>query len=365
MVWLHRVSHIAVTWKEATLIWGGRVKDEFCDPSVVSCHFAGGWIQKKTRGDVPTHFLNSVAAVFNDRMFVLGGIDKHEDHIDGNVIHFLDLNTWMWTRLVPDGNPPAEQSMSNNTWVYEGNIYTFGSYSQNLEIFCYNISTNHWSKPTARGDIPCHRQGEKVIVNEGTVFLFGGYTIDHHRNDLYMLDMHKLRWKIIHGVMKDIASYGVVPSARSAHSMTCISQSAAVVYGGVIEATMMGIQQFLVLQDCWILNLDKAKDLQKPSLIWTRIKQTELNSRARGLAGRRYCHAAVLEPASLRLWLIGGAGSSQGLCMISFNVLPMRLCAIESIVDCIKGDDPRLRPGECPEQLRKEIEAYRTGTEEE
>ena len=366
--WLHRQGNTVVTWKNATIIWGGEVENEISCPSLVVCHLSGRWIQKQTSGDIPTHSLDSVATVLNDKMFVLGGVDKHEVHVDGNVIYFLDLNEWTWTRLIPEGTPPAKQTMSSSSWVYQGNIYTFGSHNRNtqegLDIFCYNVSKNHWSQPHARGEIPSDRFGQTTIINKGTVFLFGGGSCCHNaKNDLYTLDMQDLRWKMVHGHLTGKAYQSVLPKTRIAHTMTWINQYSAVVHGGLSPRGYNDPRGLEVLEDSWILNLNKAKELQEPSLIWTQIKQgSGVAKHPRG----RYGHAAVLEPASLRLWLIGGAaGSSQAIDKVSFNVLPMRLRAIESIIGCIKGDDPRLGPGELPEQLRKEIEAYRIGGEEE
>ena len=167
-LWLHRKGNTVVTWKNATIIWGGEVKNEICCPSLVVYHLSGRWIKKQTSGNIPTHSLHSVATVFKDKMFLLGGMDKHEVHVDGNVIYCLDLKEWIWTRLMPEGTPPAEQTISNSAWVYEGNIYTFGSYnlnSKDLEIFCYNVSKNHWSLPHASGEIPSDRFGQTTIIN--------------------------------------------------------------------------------------------------------------------------------------------------------------------------------------------------------
>ena len=62
-----RYGHVAVTWKDATIIWGGKSLNELSDPSLVSCHLYGKWIQKKTTGDVPAHFIHASASVIDDR----------------------------------------------------------------------------------------------------------------------------------------------------------------------------------------------------------------------------------------------------------------------------------------------------------
>ena len=73
----HRASHVAVTWKDLVIIWGGMMDENHWpwgalppeyenpededeepwatehDPNAVYCHMNGKWIPKTTYGDVP------------------------------------------------------------------------------------------------------------------------------------------------------------------------------------------------------------------------------------------------------------------------------------------------------------------------
>ena len=346
----HRYGHVAVTWKDATLIWGGRYRKEFFDPSLVSCHLYGKWIQKRTTGDVPSHSVFALVSVIDDRLFAIGGYDKYV-RSDYSIIYSLDLNTWVWTRLISEGTPPPNNHMSHRSVVYKGNIFIFGCfYSTNGEnrsrMFHYNITTNQWGHKCTIGDIPTRRRGHTTILSGDTVFLFGGNVENQGLNDLYIFDMVGLRWKLVHGPLSGDAFIDVVPKGRFAHTMTCINQSAAVVHGGVDSHWKM-------LGECWVLDLNKAKQLHEPSSIWT------LQSKS---WSKRACHAAVLEPISRRLWLTNGIHlHSSAIQKMTVNVVPLKILAMEIVVGVCGEDDPRLGQDKCPKRLKEEIEAHRNG----
>ena len=69
----------------------------------------------------------------------------------------------------------------------------------------------------------------------------------------------------------------------------------------------------------------------------------------------RNLHAAVLEPVSQRLWLIGGRHKT-GIQKMSVNVVPLKVLALEQAARNMSEDDLE---GHCPKALRKEIEAQR------
>ena len=343
---LDRSGHVAVTWKDATIIWGGQdgPTGTNCDPSSVITHLYGEWTERKTSGDVPTNSVCASASVLNDKMYILGGNSSSDSHY---AVYSLDLNNLVWTRLITGGTSPARSLSTTNSWVYQGNIYIFGGCDFGEkefknQLFCYTITTNVWNQVNQKGDIPCKRYGHSTTISGSTAFLFGGVTDNYHLlNDLYMLDMVELRWKRIHG---PLAGDTDVPCARIGHSMTQMNKKVAVVYGGWSN---IGEK----LGDCWVLDLNKAKQLQDPSSIWSLQSKT---------GDTRAFHASVLEPTSLRLWLIGGDEIRHNpISKITINVAPLKILAMESVISGLKENDPRLGAEKCPKTLRDEIEKYR------
>ena len=92
------------------------------------------------------------------------------------------------------------------------------------------------------------RNFHSTIINEDTVFVFGGRDSEHFaKNNLHILDMVSVRWREV----PEIANSNWVPRARSHHSLTRISKAAALLVGGF--NSLHGITD-----DCWILDLKKA-----------------------------------------------------------------------------------------------------------
>ena len=89
------VRHVAVTWNNATIIFGSIEQDMLTDDfSVVYLHVSGKWIRKETAGHEPKPAYKSGAVVIDDKMLVLG------DTFSGrNVIYSLDLNNWTWEAI--------------------------------------------------------------------------------------------------------------------------------------------------------------------------------------------------------------------------------------------------------------------------
>ena len=65
-----RSSHVAVTWNDATIIWGG-----FGDykSTTVHCHLSGVWHKVETSGEAPLKVTRTAVQVLEDTMFVLQG----------------------------------------------------------------------------------------------------------------------------------------------------------------------------------------------------------------------------------------------------------------------------------------------------
>ena len=372
-------GHVTVTWKDYTIIWGG-VR---FDPSFVYYHLCGEWVWQKTSGDVPisTNIYGDVlkrcvydtAVVNQDTMIVMGAKNHNASYV-----HILDLKTWNWTKITPKGTPPLKGSRACSSWLYKGKMYCFGGtnwvYEKDLslypsylktsdgtqgqysnQLFCFNITTQCWEWPNIRGDVPQPRAWHSTVINESTIFLFGGSAHSEegeeiNLNDLHTLDMSNLRWKLVHGPAYDSSTFRV-PSAREGQSLTWISQSAAILFGGLGVLWEWSGR----LGDCWLLHLNQAEKSNDLSTIWTRIKTNNLQ--------KRFVHTAVLEPLSQRLWLMGGAHCSKKLEKITTNVVPLKVLAMECIVGKMKSDDPMLNAA--PKMLKKDIEAYRSSFDPE
>ena len=116
----NRAWHAAGTWKNATIVYGGFGTEENDYKSVLFFHKSGKWTKKYTYGDFPTWSRDPCAQVVNDKMFVFGNDNEKL------VVHSLDLHTWRWEKLAPNGTLPFEKCWNITSWVYHGKIYCFG-----------------------------------------------------------------------------------------------------------------------------------------------------------------------------------------------------------------------------------------------
>ena len=320
---LRRYGHVAVTWKNATIIWGGFIIEEPNSDtrSTIYYHLSGEWLGQETTGVLPDSSHYCQGHVINDTMYV----------VRSYAMYMLDLNAWTWTSIVTPGAMPIIIDMS--TWTHGENIYCYGSTGGGNKLYCFNCGSNSWQVLDQKGEIPSPRSRHLAIARNKEVFLFGGNGEGPEEvmfNDLHVLDMRAMRWRKVHGN----SSARDVPSRKSkssicqySQSLTRISESAAVLYDS---------------EECWILKLDSAKNLRNP---WKRIQSNSM----------RYEHRAVLEPVSQRLWIIGGLGRPDMLKM-EFK-LSLKELAIDCAARSICPLDPRMSSEELPRQLRNDIDA--------
>ena len=110
------------------------------------------------------------------------------------------------------------------------------------------------------GTTPYPRSFHTTIISGTDVYLFGGGESEHEfANDLYTLDMLKMRWSLVHPP----SHTDVQPRGRAYHTMTLISPKAAAVFGGEDEGES-------VLGDCWLLDLEAAKQGGEVTNMWKR-----------------------------------------------------------------------------------------------
>ena len=101
----------------------------------------------------------------------------------------------------------------------------------NNQLFSYDPSTNIWTNAECRGSIPSPRRRASTAMIEGHVWLYGGSSTESSsfENDFYKLHMHSFTWTKIEAKMPK-------PVGRDAPSLTPISASQLVLYGGKCSA---------------------------------------------------------------------------------------------------------------------------------
>ena len=317
---------IAVMWNNTILVLA--VNDEKLR-NVVFLNLSGEWIQKKTRGIVPgdIYYSDYSAQVIEDKMFF-----HVKQYGNFRAIYCLDLSTWIWAKITPGGlSPPLKHPGGLSSWVYKKKIF---HYVVGKELFCYNTSKNIWEWPTHRGEIPSLYGDCVATIVDDTVFLFND-------GSLYTMDMESMIWTKVHRKLSNRRRFSVIKNFSNV-TLAKVSQSTAILIGETRNS-----------MDCWLLDIQKAKQLTETSSIWTKIQLSLPITRK---------YAAVLTPKGQELLLIGG---KQFGSLPASNVLKItiRFSLMSLAIDYAARNtctfDPRLQSNEFPAALQKEILMYK------
>lgn len=114
----------------------------------------------------------------------------------------------------------------------------------NNQLVCYDPASNQWQWPETTGDVPIPRAAHAAACLGSRVFVFGGRNGGKRMNDMYVLDMRTMVWTQI---MENNEHHAV--SGRSWHSLTALSDSVLLLYGGLSTDSRP-------LHDCWLFHGD-------------------------------------------------------------------------------------------------------------
>ena len=123
------VGHTGSLWQgDKLLVYGGENEHrEYLSDVVIfdlkTCH----WTQPDVRGTIPKGRARHAAAVYDEKLFVVGGLAGTETYTLDEIC-YLDLKTWTWSRswsFVP--------RFDHSTWIWGGRIWVFGGLGPDME----------------------------------------------------------------------------------------------------------------------------------------------------------------------------------------------------------------------------------------
>ena len=122
-------GHTACLWQGTKLlVYGGENEHrEYLTDVVILDLKTHHWTQPEIRGPIPKGRARHAAAVYDDKLYVLGGLAGNETYTLDEIC-YLDLKTWTWSRswsFVP--------RFDHSTWVWGGRIWVFGGLDPNME----------------------------------------------------------------------------------------------------------------------------------------------------------------------------------------------------------------------------------------
>ncbi|KAL8700456.1 MAG: hypothetical protein Q9201_005437 [Fulgogasparrea decipioides] len=124
-----RMGHTACLWQGSKLlIYGGENEHrEYLTDVVILDLKTHHWTQPDIRGQIPKGRARHAAAVYDDKLYIVGGLAGTETYTLDEIC-YLDLKTWTWSRswsFVP--------RFDHSAWVWGGRIWVFGGLDPNME----------------------------------------------------------------------------------------------------------------------------------------------------------------------------------------------------------------------------------------
>ncbi|XP_015930466.1 kelch domain-containing protein 2 [Parasteatoda tepidariorum] len=261
-----RTGHVAVSFEKYMLVWGGYTENpelltntyfSGAEIWIYSCVSEKWYLKPCLSYQYPPGMSGSAAVVIDDCLYIFGGYGYDGEGCT-NKLYRLDLETFFWEQLKPEGSLPTPVDKMAG-WEYNRKFYIFGGFGDPAshefqfvfyhllyrgwtnQFFEYDPKTNRWTSPKCTGELPCARAAHAATVMKDKVYVFGGRHDAHRLNDLHCLDMTTMRWS------GELSIKGPVPQGRSWHSLTALAHGYLILYGGFS-------QNNVALSDCWMFD---------------------------------------------------------------------------------------------------------------
>ncbi|UDD55890.1 hypothetical protein AFCA_003475 [Aspergillus flavus] len=109
------------------IVFGGENEHrEYLSDVVILDITTSTWTQPEIRGPIPRGRARHAAVIYDDKLFVLGGVTGDNKILDD--LSYLDLKTWTWSRTWR-----FTARFDHTAWVWGGRLWTFGGLDPGME----------------------------------------------------------------------------------------------------------------------------------------------------------------------------------------------------------------------------------------
>ncbi|KAJ9293857.1 hypothetical protein DTO271G3_7484 [Paecilomyces variotii] len=124
-----RMGHTASLYQGHKLIvFGGENEHrEYLSDIVILDIKTSTWAQPDVRGPVPRGRARHAAVIYEDKLFIIGGVTGENNHILDDLC-YLDLKTWTWSRTWS-----FTARFDHTAWVWGGRLWIFGGLGPDME----------------------------------------------------------------------------------------------------------------------------------------------------------------------------------------------------------------------------------------
>lgn len=124
-----RMGHSASLYQgDKLLVYGGENEHrEYLSDVVILDLKTHHWTQPEVHGAVPKGRARHAAVVYEDKLFVIGGLTGETNYILDDIC-YLDLKTWTWSKTWT-----FVQRFDHTAWVWGGRLWVFGGLGMEME----------------------------------------------------------------------------------------------------------------------------------------------------------------------------------------------------------------------------------------
>ena len=124
-----RMGHSATLYQgDKLLVYGGENEHrEYLSDVVILDLKTHHWTQPEVHGNVPKGRARHAAVVYEDKLFVIGGLTGETNYILDDIC-YLDLKTWTWSKTWT-----FVQRFDHTAWIWGGRLWVFGGLGMDME----------------------------------------------------------------------------------------------------------------------------------------------------------------------------------------------------------------------------------------
>lgn len=124
-----RMGHSATLYQgDKLLVYGGENEHrEYLSDVVILDLKTHHWTQPEVHGSVPKGRARHAAVVYEDKLFVIGGLTGETNYILDDIC-YLDLKTWTWSKIWT-----FVQRFDHTAWIWGGRLWVFGGLGMEME----------------------------------------------------------------------------------------------------------------------------------------------------------------------------------------------------------------------------------------
>ncbi|XP_017331758.1 kelch domain-containing protein 1 isoform X1 [Ictalurus punctatus] len=156
------------SWAE-DIFWGWNSEVHVFDP------VSKGWTEPQTFGHAPAPRAAHASATIGNKGYVCGGRIMDTRKCD---LHCLDLNTWMWSEIVPTSTLPLGRSWHTLNAVSDTALFLFGGLSVDCtpmsDGWMFDLKTNEWTEIKHSNMDKPRLWHTACLGRDSDVVLFGG-----------------------------------------------------------------------------------------------------------------------------------------------------------------------------------------------